>query len=591
MDAGRHSAGPLPPHILSGGERSFPLTLAALSPGWFLPKAHERNPGGVNVASTADGRSPFTAVSESFGGRVSARRPDPAALEARSTAAENQPGMASRRRRHATALLAADAAAVVVAVVASVVLRQAGTVHGPPLRWTVVFGGLTLGTLILGGAYDRLWSAPLIDEFSGVVAATVAAALVAVALRLGLDPEVGMASQAGRLWAVVTAAVLAARLGRRLARRCGYSGGRRNALIVGADHVGQLLAARLLVRPELGLRPVGFLAREAVGDLGVDLPVLGDDAELVDILRRHRVDTVLFSFASEPHTVLLRVARQCRRLGLDVAFVPRLLEEMSGRIGVERLGGLTLLRVNQVDPDGWQFRAKYALDRLFAALLLGLCAPLLAVIAVAVRVGSPGPVLFRQWRLGREGRAFQMLKFRTMVGSPETHGEADSAWLAAIAGAAPPPQTSRRDRSTPVGRLLRRFSLDELPQLINVVRGEMSLVGPRPERISPATAFGQCVYRYDDRHRVKPGMTGWAQVHGLRGETSLSDRTEWDNYYIENWSPGLDVKILLMTVPAMVGSRSTASRDGPRVGVSGRRPRRLLRGRSARRGTPRRGSP
>jgi lipopolysaccharide/colanic/teichoic acid biosynthesis glycosyltransferase len=184
------------------------------------------------------------------------------------------------------------------------------------------------------------------------------------------------------------------------------------------------------------------------------------------------------------------------------------------------------------------------LDRVAAALALIAVAPLLLAITLAVKLGSPGPVLFRQRRIGRDGREFEMLKFRSMrVGGPDLSVDDLRPGVA-------PGGVEGEDRRTRVGSYLRRTSLDELPQLINVLRGEMSLVGPRPERPEFVLAFEREVGGYADRLRVKSGLTGWAQVHGLRGQTSLADRVEWDNWYIENWSPGLDLKILLMTIAA-----------------------------------------
>jgi lipopolysaccharide/colanic/teichoic acid biosynthesis glycosyltransferase len=154
--------------------------------------------------------------------------------------------------------------------------------------------------------------------------------------------------------------------------------------------------------------------------------------------------------------------------------------------------------------------------------------------------------------MGLDGRTFDILKFRTMRVAPAGE-EADAAWAADILGQeAPVPAVQGPDRRTPIGALLRRWSLDELPQILNVARGEMAIIGPRPERVGYAEAFTEHVYRYGDRHRVKSGLTGWAQVNGLRGETPLGDRVEWDNYYIENWTPWLDLKILLMTPLAVL---------------------------------------
>jgi exopolysaccharide biosynthesis polyprenyl glycosylphosphotransferase len=197
-------------------------------------------------------------------------------------------------------------------------------------------------------------------------------------------------------------------------------------------------------------------------------------------------------------------------------------------------------------------RSSSALKRGFdiAVAGIGLLAlmPLLVMIAISIKATSRGPILFKQRRIGRGGNEFEMLKFRSMCVDAEDlkddlrdHNEAGAGLF----------KIDADPRITRVGEVLRRLSLDELPQLWNVVRGDMSLVGPRPERVHYVRQFEDAVYRYPDRHRVKSGLTGWAQIHGLRGQTSLADRVEWDNYYIEHWSPWLDVRILLRTFPAL----------------------------------------
>jgi lipopolysaccharide/colanic/teichoic acid biosynthesis glycosyltransferase len=228
-------------------------------------------------------------------------------------------------------------------------------------------------------------------------------------------------------------------------------------------------------------------------------------------------------------------------------------------VTVERLGALPLVTVHASDPKGWRVRVKYAVDRIIATLLLLLAAPLLLAATLAIRLSMGKPIFYRQRRVGHDGHQFDMLKFRTMRGVPEEAGEADADWAlqqldsgGAAEGVEDAAERQPADRRTPLGRLLRHFSLDELPQLWNVVRGDMSLVGPRPERVSYVRRFEHAVYRYGDRHRVKSGITGWAQVNGLRGKTSLADRVEWDNYYIENWSWWLDVKIILMTIACVL---------------------------------------
>jgi lipopolysaccharide/colanic/teichoic acid biosynthesis glycosyltransferase len=213
------------------------------------------------------------------------------------------------------------------------------------------------------------------------------------------------------------------------------------------------------------------------------------------------------------------------------------------RINVEHLGGLPLVELSPAHPLGLRFRVKHVADRLGVVLLLPAVAPLMALVALLVWLTSGRPIFFRQRRVGRDGREFVMMKFRTMVDAPD--GDFEPAEDVAPGG------VEGVDRRTPLGALLRRSSIDELPQLLNVLRGEMSLVGPRPERPEFVRTFNDTVYAYGDRHRVKSGITGWAQVNGLRGNTSIRGRAELDNFYIENWSLSLDLKILLLTVLAV----------------------------------------
>ena len=252
-------------------------------------------------------------------------------------------------------------------------------------------------------------------------------------------------------------------------------------------------------------------------------------------------------FSSAPDRLLIPLVRDCEELGVEVSMVPRLFESVNVRIALDHLGGLPLFGLRTIDPKGWQFALKHSLDRVGAAVLLAALGPIMAAVTLAVRLSSPGPILFRQWRVGRDGREFEMLKFRTMrVADPADEVEAKEFTPSDIG----PGGVEGADRRTPIGGFLRRTSLDELPQLLNVLRGDMSLVGPRPERPMFVDMFGERITRYDDRHRVRSGITGWAQVNGLRGKTSLRDRVEWDNYYIENWSLALDLQILLRTLLA-----------------------------------------
>jgi exopolysaccharide biosynthesis polyprenyl glycosylphosphotransferase len=256
-----------------------------------------------------------------------------------------------------------------------------------------------------------------------------------------------------------------------------------------------------------------------------------------------------------------RLIQRCQELGIEVSVVPRMFDTINNRVGYDTVGGLPLMSFTTVDPRGLQFALKHAFDRVFALVLLVLLAPLMLLAAIAVALSSPGPMFFRQRRVGRDGKVFDFYKFRsmrvparrTLLGDDEVAPDDDEAGALQflLGGDTAPGGVEGDDRRTTVGRFLRRTSLDELPQLLNVLRGDMSLIGPRPERPEFVKLFRQDVVRYGDRHRVKSGITGWAQVHGLRGQTSLAERVEWDNYYIANWSLGLDVKILALTLSAL----------------------------------------
>jgi exopolysaccharide biosynthesis polyprenyl glycosylphosphotransferase len=239
---------------------------------------------------------------------------------------------------------------------------------------------------------------------------------------------------------------------------------------------------------------------------------------------------------------------------VEVSVVPRMFDTINDRVGYDTVGGLPLLTFDAVDPNGLQFAVKHAFDRVLALVLLVVFLPVIVCAAVAVRLSSPGPAFFRQRRVGRDGKVFVFYKFRSMYVASEQAPEGEQVGGALeflLGGDVAPGGVEGEDRRTAVGRFLRSSSLDELPQLFNVLRGDMSLVGPRPERPEFVELFRQDIVRYGDRHRVKSGITGWAQVHGLRGQTSLAERVEWDNYYIAHWSLGLDLKILALTLVAL----------------------------------------
>ena len=416
--------------------------------------------------------------------------------------------------------------------------------------WLVGYSALVLLLLRRRGLYRwQLRLSPLEDARAVLVATLLASTAVLSARVLAGGAPEHVASQSLRLWVFASLYLLAGRLAfdwtQLVARRQGEA--LKPTLIVGAGRVGALTARRLLAHPELGLKPVGFLDKEPLEAERLPLPVLGASWDLERLVDQHRIEHLVVAFSTAPSEVLLGELERCEALGVSVSLVPRLFERVTERLSVEHIGGLPLLSARRSDPRGWQFALKYGLDRLLAAALLLLALPLLALLALATLASVGRPLLFRQPRLGLDGREFEMLKFRSMRAACEP-----------LVVPQLPPDTAPGgiegdDRRTRLGSFLRRTSLDELPQLLNVLKGEMSLVGPRPERPDFARRFQESVYRYGERQRVKSGITGWAQVHGLRGKTSLSERVEWDNFYIENWSLWLDLKILLLTVWAVVG--------------------------------------
>jgi exopolysaccharide biosynthesis polyprenyl glycosylphosphotransferase len=427
-------------------------------------------------------------------------------------------------------------------------LAPPADVSPPPVGWLFLFPLLVLLFIHAPGMARRGIGLAILDELRDLVLATTFAGMAVLSLRVLVADDPSAAAQTVRVWAVTTACLVVAHLALRWFEVRARERGERTipTLILGAGKVGRLTAKRLLEHRQFGLRPIGFLDEAPLDGDGAcaGLPVLGAERDLDRVVERYGVGRVVVAFSTTPHETLLATVRRCEELGVAVSLVPRLFEKMTRTFGVDHVGGLPLISLKRVDPEGWQFAIKGLADRIAAALLVVVLAPVLMSVALAVYVSAGRPLLYRQLRVGRDGRTFEMLKFRSMNGDQDErfHELPPDTAPGGIEGA---------DRRTRVGRLLRRTSLDELPQLFNVLRGEMSLVGPRPERPEFVKVFERDVYRYSDRHRVKSGITGWAQIHGLRGQTSISDRVEWDNYYIENWSLWLDLKILIVTARAV----------------------------------------
>jgi Undecaprenyl-phosphate glucose phosphotransferase len=322
-----------------------------------------------------------------------------------------------------------------------------------------------------------------------------------------------------------------------LERRWRAGIGLKRVLIAGAGDLGRLVADKLLEHRELGFRVVGFLDDRAAGDhIGYrGLPLLGTLAEAFEILRQERIDHLYVALPLEEHVKMLGLVESTSREGIDVHVVPDLLQFIALRARLENLDGVPIISLNDVPLRGFNSLLKRTLDVAISGSALAVLAFPFLVIAVLIRRTSSGPVFYTQERMGLDGRAFQVYKFRSMYEGAED--ETGPIWA-----------RDNDPRCTPVGRRLRRFDLDELPQLWNVLRGDMSIVGPRPERPYFVEQFKHRIPQYMLRHKVKAGITGWAQVNGWRGNTSLEKRIEYDLYYIENWSVGLDLKIIWLTV-------------------------------------------
>ena len=405
--------------------------------------------------------------------------------------------------------------------------------------FALLTGACALVLLGLQSAYRARFHYSTWDDMPRLIG-TVFAAGAGVGLSLSL---------VGSAWAFSGSAValLATALvvGRALAylvihliRRFGFGGQR--VLIVGAGSVGAELGDQMVSDPRLGLNLVGYAElgpQTAFRELPA--PVLGAPAELDELVRAFEVSQVVIAYPVVHSGDLVHVIRSCRKTAVKVAVVPRLHELAPMRGTHDSIHGIPLVRLPDAALDSPAWAVKRLFDIFASGLALLLLAPTLATIALVLRVAEGPGVLFRQTRVGVGGETFELLKFRSM--KPQTSADSEVLW-----------SIKADARVSPLGRFLRRSSLDELPQLINILKGDMSLVGPRPERPHFVQIFSESYDRYADRHRVPVGLTGWAQIHGLRGDTSIVDRIRYDNYYIDNWSLWLDVKIVCRTAASFL---------------------------------------
>jgi len=322
-----------------------------------------------------------------------------------------------------------------------------------------------------------------------------------------------------------------------LARIRRSGGNLQRVLVIGAGDLGKQVVERLDVHKEFGFSIVGFLdddpGRQRRNIQGV--PVLGTTEELESVVAGHGVDQVMIALPLAAHYRTVQLIRRAGQLLVDIKVVPDVLQYYVMRAGIEDLDGLPLINLTQIPLEGWNQIVKRVFDIAGSTVLLLATSWLFPLIAWLIKREDGGPVFFSQVRTGLDGRSFKLFKFRSMRADAEGDGEAH--WT-----------RTRDSRVTRIGEVLRRTNLDELPQLYNVLRGDMSLVGPRPEQPEFVERFRSRYPAYNVRHRVRAGLTGWAQVNGLRGDTSIRQRIVHDLYYIENWSLSLDMRILWRTL-------------------------------------------
>ena len=319
------------------------------------------------------------------------------------------------------------------------------------------------------------------------------------------------------------------------ARSKGYN--LRHILIAGAGNLGREIALKAHTYTELGLNVLGFVDDnpQKLGKVIEGTTVLGTLDDIQRIIREKGVQQLFIALPMTAHNRTLEILASLDQECVDVKFIPDLMQYMSLRVGVEELDGIPIVNLRETPIQGWNSVIKRGFDIVFALLFLIVSAPITAGLAMLIKLTSPGPILYKQKRMGLDGHVFNMYKFRSMRADAEH--QTGPVWA-----------KKRDPRRTRLGAFMRSTSLDEFAQFLNVLKDDMSLVGPRPERPPFVQKFKEKIPKYMLRHRVKSGITGWAQINGWRGNTSIEKRIEYDLYYIQNWSVWFDLKILIMTL-------------------------------------------
>lgn len=443
--------------------------------------------------------------------------------------------------------LAADVLAVTVALTAAYFLRFSGwpvpLMHEAPLP-ALYLQALPVVLLIIlicyqyAGLYLQRRGISGVDEFSGILRGASAGFILIVVVTFFYRRDMYSRVVFFYAWAFT---VLLTALARSLLRRLQVSLRRQGKgvsrlALVGLTESGRQVAEQVRRYPGLGYKLIGFVSgKKSSARQWEGARILGSLDALEKIIAAEQIDEVIIALPAAEHKRIETLLLAAASTGVSFKIVSDLFGIITKPLNVDDIYGIPVFALQESPLSRLSARfLKRALDLVFTLPALLLLSPLFALIAAAVKFSSPGPVFFRQERVGRDNQPFLVFKFRTM--RQDAEAQTGPVW-------------ARRDdpRRTAAGAFLRRSSLDELPQLFNVLIGNMSLVGPRPERPHFVKQFQDTVPRYLERHRVKSGLTGWAQVHGLRGNTPIGERTKYDLWYVENWSLVLDVKILLRT--------------------------------------------
>lgn len=313
--------------------------------------------------------------------------------------------------------------------------------------------------------------------------------------------------------------------------------------ILGVNDIAKRIYDKFTVDVFAGYKVIGYFSYDGNEENFLkDKPYLGNYKDIPGKIRELNIEKILISIPSEKHGILYELFKICEGINVEFMFAPDFVDLMTSRLRIEEVDGIPFMKLKSLPMNVWNRFIKRTFDIIVSSLMLVFLFPVMLIIGILVKITSTGPLFYEQERIGLDGKKFIMLKFRSMRIDAEKSG---------------PQMTSRNDdRYTPIGRALRKYSLDELPQFVNVLKGNMSIVGPRPEREYFINTMKQTIDRYLERHRVKCGITGWAQVNGARGtDSSIQTRIDYDIYYIENWSIALDIKIIFKTIKEVFFSK------------------------------------